>query len=521
VDAYREAVSNYRNVSDKTKKREIERLIADIKGKFTTDLQTNDPNLERLKRASDELRTIEGQAGMFEDEDKKATRKRTTDLKACITKLEGIIEDLKSSAIYQNAFEWRLEFPEVLDSKGGFIGFDVIIGNPPYGANLSPKIKTKLLENYTNQDYQLDTYMIFMELAHRIMRVKGEFGYIVPNTWLSNLKCRKIRQFFLNKMYIHEIAYYKKAVFDEATVDTLCVLTQKNNEPNDAIKILVFDSLTNLEIHESIQNDWKKLDGETINVLQKHDALLMQGKLQENTKKLNEIAKISIGMKPYQVGKGKPRQTRTTVDNRIFDSTIRTNSNFQPLLRGSDIKKYATVWDGKRWINYGLHLAEPRASANFHAAEKLVVRQTGDTLIATLDTKKFICMNNLHVITAMDGSGVSLKYLLALLNSKLCDYYHNLLNPEKGEALAEVKKENLARLPIKLPSVAAQKIFVAKVQTILKAKTANKDTTALEREIDDMVYKLYGLSYDEVKTIEPDYSSMKRAAYEAYVLPTV
>jgi adenine-specific DNA-methyltransferase len=102
-----------------------------------------------------------------------------------------------------------------------------------------------------------------------------------------------------------------------------------------------------------------------------------------------------------------------------------------------------------------------------------------------------------------------------LLNSKVLDYYHFLLNPEKGEALAEVKKENVAKLPIKQISLKEQKPFVTKVDAILEAKLKGEGAEQLERQIDDMVYKLYGLTYDEVKTIDPEYNSMSREAYEA------
>jgi adenine-specific DNA-methyltransferase len=517
VEDYRAAVSNYRNTSDKAEKKKIESLIADIKSKFSKDLQANDPNKEKLIKTRSALRMLEGQDTLFEEgeEEQKTKRQRKAKLKDDIAKLETAIEDVKSSKIYKDAFEWRLEFPEVLDEAGNFIGFDVIIGNPPYGANLNAGEKSKLLEIFTNQDYQLDTYMLFMEQAHKIMRFNGEFGFIVPNTWLSNLKFKKIRQFVLNQMYMREIAYYKKAVFDEAVVDTLCVLAQKNTNSNNAIEISIFDSPSSFQLQEVAQDRWRAFQGDTINVLQNSAGIYLQHKLQQDTKPLGDISNISIGMKPYQVGKGNPKQTRATVDNRIFDSSNCVDETFLPLLRGSDIQKYITQWDGKRWIQYGAHLAEPRVSANFQAKEKVVIRQTGDTLIATLDTKKFICMNNMHVITARDDvSALSLKYLLALVNSKVFDYYHFLLNPEKGEALAEVKKENVAKLPVKVIEAKLQKPFIIKVDAILKAKAKGADTSKLEREIDDMVYRLYGLTYDEVKTIEPEYS-LSREEYEA------
>jgi adenine-specific DNA-methyltransferase len=146
-------------------------------------------------------------------------------------------------------------------------------------------------------------------------------------------------------------------------------------------------------------------------------------------------------------------------------------------------------------------LAAPRYSANFDAKEKVVVRQTGDCIIATLDEKQFVCMKNMHVINTMD-TDYNLKYILALLNSKVLDFYYQFLNPEKGEALAEVKKENVAKLPIKPLSLALQQPFIAKVEAIISLKAIGENTADLENEIDAMVYALYDLTAAEVAVVE-------------------
>ena len=110
----------------------------------------------------------------------------------------------------------------------------------------------------------------------------------------------------------------------------------------------------------------------------------------------------------------------------------------------------------------------------------------------------------MHVITSDEKNEISLKYLLSLINSKLLDYYHYLLNPEKGEALAEIKKINLAKLPIKKITLIEQQLFIEKADQILALKQDNPeaDTTTLEKEIDAMVYALYGLTEEEIKIVE-------------------
>jgi hypothetical protein len=121
-------------------------------------------------------------------------------------------------------------------------------------------------------------------------------------------------------------------------------------------------------------------------------------------------------------------------------------------------------------------------------------------------------MNNLHIVNAKDNS-YSLKYILAIINSKLMNFYYETLNPEKGEALAEVKKQNVEKLLIKIADNKAQSVFIKNVDKILSLKSEGKDTTALEQQIDNLVYKLYELTYQEVKIIDPEFK-LTESEYE-------
>jgi hypothetical protein len=421
-----------------------------------------------------------------------------------VKQLETELEEIKSNKIYESAFEWRFEFPEVLNDQGDFVGFDVVIGNPPYGAKLNDEEKKLLLNKFKNQDYQLDTYLLFNEQAINLLNEKGEFSFIIPNTWLTNIKFKKIRKYIVENTYIHEITHYKKAVFDDAVVDTETLFFKKIKKANREIKINIVENIDKKISLNSSQYDWINLNGETINISISKDELLLKKKIENFKENLGTITNVVSGMNPYEVGKGNPKQTKDDVKNRIYDSKEKKNDAYKRVLRGSDINKYKLDWKSGVWILYGDNLAAPRYSANFENDEKIVVRQTGDSIIATLDTEKFICLKNLHVITSLENSKLNLKYILSVINSKLLDFYHFLLNPEKGEALAEIKKENLEKLPIKEISISDQQPFITKVDEILAIKQSDPtaDTSALEREIDLMVYELYGLSEEEIGIVE-------------------
>ena len=175
---------------------------------------------------------------------------------------------------------------------------------------------------------------------------------------------------------------------------------------------------------------------------------------------------------------------------------------WRPLLRGSLIGRYRICWDNNYWIKYGPWLAAPRDPAIFDAPEKICVRQTGDSIIATLVDNRFIERNNLHIIISKT-SEASYLMTLGLLNSTLMNFIYSYMNPEQGEALAEVKKEHVEKLLI--PSKPSQqKEIEGRVEKILELTNENPgaDVSALEAEIDQMVYELYGLTEEEIKIVE-------------------
>ena len=501
---YKIWVGLYKKANDKKAKAELSKKINAFKTEFknieSTDIKAKQKKIDDLAY---QLYNKYNDNQLFGSELTDKQQKEKNKLESDLQKLIDDKNESLNNPLYTNALEWRFEFPEVLDEKGTYVGFNAIIGNPPYGAQLNESEKKYFLENFKNQDYQLDTYLLFIEHSLNLMKVNAEFSFIIPNTWLTNLKFKKIRKFIVEKTFIHEISHYKKAVFDEAVVDTEALFFKNSEKTNENVKINFYSTNTDHQTHFVSQKNWVLADGQTINILMGEQENLLKMKIEKDCLPISSLFHTAIGTKPYQVGKGKPKQTKETVQNRIYDSETQIDETYKKLLRGSDMHKYVNKWDGKRWIKYGEHLAEPRLSANFDK-EKIVVRQTSDTLIATIDSEKFICMNNLHVITQLDESKLSLKYLLALINSKLMDYYHFLLNPEKGEALAEVKKENLEKLPIKNVSEKNQKPFIQIVDKLLtmKIKDAKAETASLEDELNSMVYKLYDLTPEEIAIVE-------------------
>ncbi len=187
IDSYKIAVNTYRNAQNKAQKREMEKLIDDIKNDFRSEISSNDPKVIRLKKLQGELFAMTNQTQMFEmtNKEKATWNKKLKEFTSKTSKLETEIEAINNNKIYEEAFEWRFEFPEVLDHDGNFTGFDVIIGNPPYGVKLSDSEK-RYVKNFLFSSSE--TAILFIYKGRELLNSTGKQSYIIPKafTYASN-----------------------------------------------------------------------------------------------------------------------------------------------------------------------------------------------------------------------------------------------------------------------------------------------------------------------------------------------
>ena len=334
-----------------------------------------------------------------------------------------------------NPFDWEKEFPEIFQ-RGGF---SVVIGNPPYGASLEEITRDYFKNKFVFQNYQLDSYLLFLEQSIRyLLRKDGFYGMIIPNPWLTNLLQKNMRIFVAENTRILEIVHFKFAVFQGVTVDTEIVLLQKSDPAGWMSTVIVAETIEsfksmnfgpNLRKIEHSQEKWRKLNGDVINIFLDDKSESIANKCQAQSELLDNIYKINVGIKPYQKGKGIPPQTKEIVENRPFDSSTKIDDTYRLYLRGRDIGRYHIAPIEPRYLKYGSWLAEPRPAANFDAPKKILMRQTGDSLIATIEQQQYLCLNNMHVLvpkTLLPDIG----YILGILNSRLLNWYYQTRNPE-------------------------------------------------------------------------------------------
>lgn len=244
IDSYRIAVDTYRNAESKEQKREMERLIANIKSDFRSEISLNDPKAKKLRKLSGDLFQMTNQGQLFEmgKKEKADWNNKVTRLTEEIKKLETEIEEIKANKIFENAFEWRFEFPEVLNDDGDFVGFDVVIGNPPYGVKLDNATINILKSNYPtgNSGILQDSYISFIVLGLCLGTSDSILSYIIPNTWRLINIASDFRKDSLSKFGLYKIDTFLNPVFDEAVVD--CDIVFYDKKINETISLNIKDA---------------------------------------------------------------------------------------------------------------------------------------------------------------------------------------------------------------------------------------------------------------------------------------
>lgn len=425
------------------------------------------------------------------------------------------------------AFSWEKEFPHIFE-KGGF---DVVIGNPPYGAELQEDHKIFLENIYDTYEYQVNTYVLFYEKGFLILKTNGMLGFITPATFTYQHYFSRLRD-YIQRYKQTAISKYFYEVFEDADIgDSVTWITQKvvNNEADILVQICI-----NKE--DSLGFGELKKYTDIINSNDKTYILSALGlnlsKLEIETEPLGKITNIIVGIKPYQTGKGKPKQTKEDVKSKNFTNTSKIDDSYINCIIGKDFHRYRFIQDPEMYLKYGEWLAEPRGAAPFFDDEKIILRQTSDSLICTIDSEKRVNLNNVYNIGKINDN-YNLKYIVTLLNSKLLNLFYQNISQEKGRTFAEVKKVYLAKLPIKKSTISSQKAFVGKADQILSLNQVLKDHSqkfhrALQREfveIDKLSKNLenwYELTYadflKELKKKKVDLSLGQKAEWEDYFL---
>jgi len=438
--------------------------------------------------------------------------RKLTDLSNNIKCGNSLIDDPKVAG--EKAFNWNKEFPDIM-KKGGF---DVVIGNPPYGAKISKNDIQFLLSKYEKRGLNnvlSDTYIAFyIHSLEKLLKQNKLLGFITPNTWRLVQSGDKFRSFLANGNYsFQEIIQYQQKVFEDATVDCDTVIIRKRKPVNHKLNIEIRNNFDAVLSHSISQDIIAKQ--EYFNLFLTEKAYNFKQKIENKSVFVKDNLIIKNGVKPYEKGKGNPPQTSETMREKPFTSESKIDETFSPLIGGSSFHRYRLLWNNDYWIKYGEWLAAPRDKEIFTAPEKLIFRQTGDSIIGSFVDDKFIMRDNAHILLSQTNE-FNLKYVLSILNSKLTNFIYWTINPEKGEALAQIKLFHIGLLCFPKISAESQIPFIEKadIMLLLNKQKQDKTSTFLHRletnfEIEKFSNKLKSFYEFDFKTFVSELNKKK------------
>ena len=551
IEEYKQAVRSYKETGDREDKRALKEQINSIKESFSVGLKELHPIRQKLKKQRELLIKEEAKLDLFEGEKKsKKEQKKITKTKKKIGKLEEELQQLEDATFYDLAFEWRFEFPEVLDKDGNFTGFDAVIGNPPYvRQELLKNIKPYLKENYEVYDSTADLYQYFIHRGMEVLKNNGYFHYIVANKWMRTKYGHELRTWIQEKVNINGIYDFGDLqVFEEATTYP-CLLQLQKSEPSPnfgalEIEHLEFQELQKYIIENQFVVDQNKLLDSGWALINKRTQNLI-GRFNEEGVSLKEYlnGEIHYGIK---TGLNKAFVIDSQTKDELIANDPRSKELIKPFLGGRDIKRYQVpkpkkyvilIPDGwtdsqteqqNKWewfeseypaianhlkqfrerakerYDQGKYWWELRACDYYDAFEKskIMYQVFQVSPCFTYDTTKALCNNSVWIIPDAE------KFLLAILNSKLgwlliSNYCTQIRN---GYQLIF---KYLGQIPIQEPTKGIKEKIESTVDQLLTDKKEDPaaNTEDLEGEIDQLVYELYGLSDEEIAIVEESVGS--------------
>ncbi len=382
----------------------------------------------------------------------------------------------------EKGFNWKEQFSEVFD-KGGF---DVIIGNPPYvfaRDNFRQEEKDYFVSKYVSAKYQINTYLLFMEKTVNLLREGGIHGLIIPNSWLMMYSGEGLRKFLLETNKLNQIINLAGYSFETASVETVILLAEKEIiKKENTVEILLNNGNEFYFSHSKKQTEFYKNKGYEFKVFLDDDSDELNLKIAKNSEILDNLVEIKAGLQAYEKDKGEPKQTAQDVVNRPYDYDYKFDDNTHKYLDGKDVGRYFTSWSGL-YLKYGKHLAAPR-TFNLFDGKKIIVREiTGNypkCIIATYNEEIYLYNRSNIAIVEKTNSDISLKYILAVLNSKLLSYYF-VKNTAKSvrKLFPKIILNDLRKFPIKKINPVEQEPFIENADKIL---ALNKELQEVNRK---------------------------------------
>jgi len=418
-----------------------------------------------------------------------------------------------------NCFDWKTEFPHifkpVIPTKAGISpqketsGFDCVIGNPPYVTTKYGKI-AKTTKDYYSTFYEtsydkIDLYILFIEKSIKLVKTQGLVSFITPWNFMGNFYSFKIRKFLLDNTKIKVLNKLPPNVFVGAIVDNVIFVLEKNSNNNN--NKIILDNMKNKKTFQINQNDFLKNDKFVFSISTNKEAKKILEKMNYLSVELGQLAINYIGI--------------MTGNQKTMISTTPCFKNSKPVLSGREIFKWGYASKGN-FVNFDKSKIHSNDNEKIYlASKKILLRKTGKSFVACLDTKQFFTIQSLYNIVLKEKR-YNEEFILGLLNSKLFTYIYNQFFITNPEVFPYIKRRNLDKLPIpkldlskkgdkenhdKMVKLVEQMLALKKQEQTIsptQKQTVQREIKAIDNQIDQLTYKLYNLTESEIKIVETE-----------------
>ncbi|MCK4315195.1 MAG: Eco57I restriction-modification methylase domain-containing protein, partial [Anaerolineae bacterium] len=359
-------------------------------------------------------------------------------------------------------FHWEIEFPEVFFDeygrhKGETAGFDAVVGNPPwisFGLRGVGKLDTQEEVFYRlvyqhSAEYKLSIYAVFMERAITLLRVDGRHSYIVPDSFLLGQYFSKIRNLILRTSVVDRIVLILEDFWPAGSIGRSVVYVLQSAKPGDKnseneVRVILADTLQSFRQDLTVENQYgqglfERAHLNRFRLFFDDTVKRIVKNMESGAELLSNVVKFYSGLigkagKASIVVKGQPSDYSPDRYGRLIES-------------GANLDRYSLVF-ADHYIRREKRLYKSGYDVQKYLNPKMFLNQTGDSLKACFDAEGYFCLNNMHIGYPVTDR-YDLRYINALLCSRLLGFYYHSISLESGRAMAQTDIETIDRLPIR------------------------------------------------------------------------
>jgi hypothetical protein len=490
---YKKLTNDFLMESSHDKKILFRELISEIKNAFKTALGNKDK--EKLSKARGAINNLQ-QSDIFGKQ--VGTKTQIKNAKKKFAELEKQRKETEDGALFKNAVEWRFEFPNLLDKEGDFVGFDVVIGNPPYvytrDVDFGKGFKDNIAKNYfsklssgekskATQSAKINLFALFIMQGLFVNRKNGTTSFIIPNNILRTTTYDKIRKFIIDNYSLNYIMDLGAGVFKNVTASTVILAIEKQqNDENECEIITDIESIENFAYSQKQlkQNSFLKNVSYAYNIHIDFESQLVLDKISLNSNYFGEYC-IDI--------------IEGIVAHKVLISTESSQNTF-PLIEGKTIKRYYLQKIKKHivWDKSQIHRTRP--DYLWEEKKKIVMQRISGglmPLVATIDTNKNKTFASVNNIVLKEEYNHLYNFFTAILNSELINWFYSISFSNRSNLTVNISKTFTEKLPINGIEKFTEVSII--VDYLLNYKSDNTKDEALvqffEQVINSIVYELY------------------------------